>query len=74
MKQANYKEAKEVIKSLNDGDFYCECPCGCGEEIKLKDTGLFYLDDFSEKGKEAYQALLDNLKEQRFDLKEREKI
>ncbi|MBS1622082.1 MAG: hypothetical protein JST10_12145 [Bacteroidetes bacterium] len=73
MKQANYKEAKEVIKSLNDGDFYCECPCGCGEEIKLKDTGLFYLDDFSEKGKEAYQALLDNLKEQRFDLKEREK-
>lgn len=73
MKSANYKEAKEVINSLNSGNFYCECPCGCGEEIKLKDADLFYLDDFTKKGKEAYQALLDNLKEQRLELKEREK-
>jgi predicted Holliday junction resolvase-like endonuclease len=68
----NYKEAKEVIKTLNDGSFYCECPCGCGEEIKLNQASLFYLDDFSPKGKIAYQELLDNLKEQRIELRERE--
>jgi predicted Holliday junction resolvase-like endonuclease len=59
MKTTNYKEAKEVINSLNSGNFYCECPCGCGE-IKLKDTGLFYLDDFSE---EAFQKFKEMEKE-----------
>lgn len=73
MKQTNYKEAKEVINSLNSGNFYCECPCGCREEIKLKDADLFYLDDFTAKGKQAHQALLDDMKQQRLDLKEREK-
>ena len=73
MKQTNYNEAKEVINSLNNGNFYCECPCGCGEEIKLKDADLFYLDDFTKKGKQAHQALIDDMKQQRLDLKEREK-
>lgn len=68
----SYKEAKEIIDVLNNGNFYCECPCGCGEEIRLKDTDLFYLDYFSKRGKDAQRALLDNLKQQRVDLKERE--
>lgn len=68
----SYKEAKEIIDTLNNGNFYCECPCGCGEEIRLKDTDLFYLDYFSQKGKDAQQALLGDLKQQRIDLKERE--
>jgi predicted Holliday junction resolvase-like endonuclease len=68
----NYKEAKEVINSLNQGNFYCECPCGCGEEIKLNQASLFYLDDFTPTGKIAHKELLNNLKEQRIELRERE--
>lgn len=69
----NYTKAKEVINSINNGNFYCECPCGCSEEIRLKDTDLFYLDEFSPPGKEAFKEMLENLKQQRLDLKEREK-
>lgn len=72
MATQNQKEAKEVIDTLTSGNFYCECPCGCGEEIKLKDADLFYLDNFSTTGKEAQKTLLDDLKQQRADLKERE--
>ena len=74
MKQSNYKAAKEVINSLNNGNFYCICPCGCGEEIKLKDAGLFYLNDFTEDGKEAYQTLQDDLKKQRLKLSRKKKL
>jgi predicted Holliday junction resolvase-like endonuclease len=73
MAKQDIKEAKEIIDSLTSGNFYCECPCGCGEEIKLKDADLFYLDNFSKSGKEAQKTLLEDLKQQRIDLKEREK-
>lgn len=68
----SYVEAKEIINTLSRGNFYCECPCGCGEQINLKNADLFYLDKFSERGKEAQRALLEDLKKQRIDLKERE--
>lgn len=68
----SYVEAKEIINTLSSGNIYCECPCGCGEEINLKDADLFYLDKFSERGKEAQKALLEDLKQQRIDLKVRE--
>jgi predicted Holliday junction resolvase-like endonuclease len=68
MKQTNYKAANDVIHSLNSSNFYCICPCGCGKEIKLKDVGLFYLNDFTEDGKGAYQALQNDLKKQRLNL------
>jgi predicted Holliday junction resolvase-like endonuclease len=73
MATQNQKEAKEIINTLTGGNFYCECPCGCGEEIKLKDADLFYLDNFSTSGKEAQMKLLEDLKRQRAELKEREK-
>lgn len=73
MTKNNLKEAKEIIDTLNSGNFYSECPCGCGEEVKLKETELFYLDNFSKSGKEAQNDLLEGLKQQRQDLKEREK-
>src|SRR5690554_6819338 len=73
MAKQDYKEAQDIINTLKSGNFYCECPCGCGEEIKLKNANLFYLDDFSTFGKEAQKELLENLKQQRLDLKEREK-
>lgn len=72
MPSQDQKEANEIIETLSEGNFYCECPCGCGEEIKLKDADLFYLNNFSESGKEAQKALLEDLKQQRAELKARE--
>lgn len=71
MPTTNEKAAKEIISTLNSGNFYCECPCGCGEEIRLKDADLFYLNNFSESGKVAQQEMLEDLKQQRKELKER---
>ncbi len=73
MTKQDNKDAKEIICTLKSGNFYCECPCGCGKEIKLKDADLFYLEEFSNSGKEAQKALLEGLKQQRLELKEEEK-
>lgn len=73
MKSVNYKEAKEVIKTLKAANFYCECPCGCGEELRLRDADLFYLDDFTPKAKSAHKELVEGLKERRMALRERER-
>jgi predicted Holliday junction resolvase-like endonuclease len=70
--KSNNKEAEQLIRSLKSDNLYCECPCGCGEEIKLKDIDLFYLDNFTPSGKEAQKKLLEDLKEQRQELKTRE--
>jgi predicted Holliday junction resolvase-like endonuclease len=72
MTKQDNKDAKEIINTLKSGNFYCECPCGCGKEIKLKDADLFYLDEFSTSGREAQTGLLENLKQQRLELKEEE--
>jgi hypothetical protein len=48
------KEAKDIIRTLEENNFYVECPC-CGEQILLKDAGLFYLDDFSPEAEKLYQ-------------------
>jgi len=66
------KEAKEIIRTLEENRFYAECPC-CGEPILLKDAGLFYLDDFSPEAEELYKQRLDELKEQGKEIREREK-
>lgn len=40
------KDAKEIIRALEENRFYAECSC-CGEPILLRDADLFYLDDWS---------------------------
>src|SRR5258708_2787632 len=64
--------AKEIIRTLEEGGFYAECPC-CEEPILLRDCELFYLDDFSEKGQEIYDIYREELKQRRTDLSERRK-
>ncbi len=64
--------AKEIIRTLEDGGFYAECPC-CEEPILLRDCDLFYLDDFSEKGQEIYDLYREELKQRRTDLRQRRK-
>jgi len=64
------KESSKLINSLNEGSFYAECPC-CRESFALKDTGLFYLDDFSSQAQELYTQRICELKDRRKQLKEK---
>jgi predicted Holliday junction resolvase-like endonuclease len=64
------KEGNNLINSLNKGSFYAECPC-CRESFALKDTGLFYLDDFSSEAEELYNKKICELKDRRKELRER---
>lgn len=70
-KTKNHQEANEIIKTLKDNNFYCECPCGCGEEIALRDAGLFFLDDFPDNAEKVYKEYLQDLKDRRQELKNR---
>lgn len=64
-------EVKKIIRSLEEGKLYAECPCpDCGEQFLLKDAGLFYLDDFSPEAKELYQQQLEELKEREKSIRE----
>lgn len=66
-------ELRKLIKELSSGRFYIECPC-CGEEIPLSKAGLFFLDNFTDQAKEAYETRLQKLKESFADLRARRKI
>lgn len=67
------KEAEAIIRTLEANRFYAECPC-CEDPILLKDTGLFYLDDFSHAAEKLYQQRLEELKEREEKLRERRKL
>lgn len=71
-KKKEIKEAREIIHSLETGNFYVECPC-CGEPIQLKNAGLFYLDDFTPEAEELYQQRKAELKERERELKMKRK-
>lgn len=66
------KDAKEIIRTLEENRFYAECPC-CGEAILLKDAGLFYLDDFSPQAEKLYKQRMAEIKEGEKELRERRK-
>ena len=66
------KEAKEIIRTLEENNFYVECPC-CGEPILLKDAGLFYLDDFSPDAEKLYQQKLQECKIREKEIREERK-
>jgi len=66
------KEAKEIIHTLEENSFYVECPC-CGEQIPLRDAGLFYLDDFSPEAQELYQHKLAACKVREKEIREERK-
>lgn len=67
-------EAGKIIKLLEEGNLYAQCPCSeCSQQFLLKDSGLFYLDDFSQQAKNLYQQELKNLKEQEREIKDTRK-
>ncbi|MSU74842.1 hypothetical protein EXS57_03670 [Candidatus Kaiserbacteria bacterium] len=64
-----YQEAQAIIRTLGSGRYFCECPCGCGEEINLKDAGLFYDTDFTSGGIEARDLMIEEWRKARANLK-----
>jgi predicted Holliday junction resolvase-like endonuclease len=66
------KEAKEIIRTLEENNFYSMCPC-CGETILLKDAGLFYLDDFSPDAEKLYRQKVAECKLREKQLREKRK-
>ncbi len=63
------RKAQELIHAIESGGFYCDCPL-CEQTIRLRDAGLFYLDDFSPKAAERYRQLLEEVKDRRKALKD----
>lgn len=66
------KDAKDIIRTLEEKRFYAECPC-CEETILLKDAGLFYLDDFSPDAEKLYQQKLAACKIREKEIRENRK-
>lgn len=66
------KEAKEIIRTLEQNNFYVECPC-CGEQVLLRDAGLFYLDDFSPEAEKLYQEKVAECKVREKEIREERK-
>ena len=66
------REAKEIIQILEENRFCTECPC-CGEQILLKDVGLFYFDDFSPEAEKLYQKKLQECRIREKEIREKRK-
>lgn len=60
-------KANDIIQVLEKRGFYAECPA-CEETIKLKDCGLFYLDEFTEDAKNVYEGLKQEQSERATEL------
>lgn len=56
------KEAAAIIRTLESEQFYAECPC-CGEPIRLKDAGLFHLNNFTTEADQLYKQRLQQTSE-----------
>jgi predicted Holliday junction resolvase-like endonuclease len=65
-------KANDIIQVLENRGFYAECPA-CEETVKLKDCGLFYLDEFTKGAKEVYDRLKQEQSERACQLAARRK-
>jgi predicted Holliday junction resolvase-like endonuclease len=63
------QRARELIHAIEKGGFFCECPV-CERTVRLRDAGLFYLDDFTPEAAERYRQRLEEVKQRRKELKE----
>lgn len=68
----NLNEANRIISLLESKNYFAICPC-CNETIPLKKSGLFFLEDFTDRGQELYNDYMTQLKEREKELKERKK-
>jgi predicted Holliday junction resolvase-like endonuclease len=63
------RKANALIQAIQKGGFYCECPV-CEKTLRLRDAGMFYLDDFTPEAAERYREKLEEVKERRRALNE----
>jgi predicted Holliday junction resolvase-like endonuclease len=66
------RKAREIIRTLQDRGFHAECPC-CEEPMRLRDCGLFFLDEFTPEAEGIYNRLKAGLAERAEELKQRRK-
>ena len=64
---------QKIIDTLKSGNFFTECP-NCGEEISLRNAGLFDNDNFSDEAMEFYQLQLNDIKDRKKELKKLKEI
>ena len=62
--------ARQIIRTLESKGFYAECPC-CDEPVRLSECGLFYLDEFTDKAKQAHEMVGEELAQQAERLRRR---
>jgi predicted Holliday junction resolvase-like endonuclease len=70
MSKRESRKARGIIRTLQEKGFYAECPC-CGEPVRLRDCGLFYLDEFTPEAEEIYNQLTDDLAERKREMSKR---
>jgi predicted Holliday junction resolvase-like endonuclease len=66
------EKAQEMIRTLKKRGFYAICPC-CDEPVRLSDCGLFYLDEFRPRSREAFEQMQRDLQERAVEYKSRRK-
>lgn len=64
--------AARIISTLEDRGFCADCPC-CDEQLLLRECGLFYLDEFTDEGREIYNQYWIDLQERKDVLRARRK-
>ena len=64
-------EIKKLIAFLQKNNFVAECNA-CGEALKLKNTNLFAMDEFTPEAEEIYKQMKAEIAERRKELKELE--
>ena len=61
--------AQTIIRELQTNGYYALCPC-CDQPIRLKDTSLFYLDNFTPPALELYNKRMEEIQDRKRELKE----
>ncbi len=61
-----------IIKQLEKGNFYIQCP-SCSEEFTAKKAKLFYLNDFNPEAVEKIREMKQGIKEREYELRDLKK-
>jgi len=65
-------EAKKLIQSLVRNRFFTECP-SCGDESRLSEWGLFYMNEFTPEAEAIYKQMLTDVRDRKKKLAAKKK-
>ncbi len=66
------KIANDVIQTLTHERFYATCPC-CGDSLRLKNAGLFFLEEFTPAAEKIYEERIADLRARAKELRDEKK-